>query len=76
MRWVPARSWKIIPEEMIGEIPSSINVPRLLAIIIRNQYSGSDDYIPVVSISSRCVSPEELLVIHLRTQFRIAAFDS
>ena len=26
----------------MGVIPSSINVPRLLAIIIRNQYKGSD----------------------------------
>lgn len=49
MRWVPARSWKTMPEVMMGVIPSSINVPLLLAIIIRSQYSGSevsDDTIP------------------------------
>jgi hypothetical protein len=32
-----------MPEEMIGVIPSSISVPRLLANIIRSQYSGSDE---------------------------------
>ena len=34
---------------MIGVIPSSINVPRLLANIIRSQYKGSelsDDTMP------------------------------
>ena len=31
-----------MPEEIIGVIPSSIRVPRLLASIIRNQYRGSD----------------------------------
>ena len=35
-------SWKTMPEEMIGDIPSSIRVPRLLANIIRSQYSGSE----------------------------------
>ena len=32
-----------MPEEMIGVIPSSINVPLLLANIIRSQYRGSDE---------------------------------
>lgn len=31
-----------MPDETIGVIPSSIRVPRLLAIIIRSQYSGSE----------------------------------
>ena len=31
-----------MPDVMIGVIPSSINVPLLLANIIRSQYSGSD----------------------------------
>jgi hypothetical protein len=31
-----------MPEEMIGVVPSSINVPRLLASIIRSQYIGSE----------------------------------
>ena len=31
-----------MPEDMIGVIPSSIRVPRLLASIIRNQYNGSE----------------------------------
>lgn len=38
-----------MPDEIIGDIPNSINVPRLLAIIIRSQYRGSevsDDTIP------------------------------
>lgn len=42
-------SWKTMPEEIIGDIPSSIRVPRLLANIIRNQYRGSevsDDTMP------------------------------
>lgn len=32
-----------MPEEMIGVIPSSINVPLLLANIMRSQYRGSDE---------------------------------
>ena len=42
-----------MPDEMMGVIPSSISVPRLLAIIMRNQYSGSDvseDTIPYSGI--------------------------
>ena len=42
-------TWKIMPEEMMGVIPNSIRVPRLLASIIRSQYRGSevsDDTIP------------------------------
>ena len=35
-------TWNTMPEEMIGVIPNSIRVPRLLASIIRNQYRGSD----------------------------------
>lgn len=31
------RTWKTMPEEIIGVIPSSISVPRLLANIIRSQ---------------------------------------
>jgi hypothetical protein len=31
-----------MPEEMIGVIPNSIRVPRLLASIIRSQYRGSE----------------------------------
>lgn len=31
-----------MPEEIIGVIPSSIRVPRLLASIIRSQYRGSE----------------------------------
>ena len=31
-----------MPEEMMGVIPSSIRVPRLLAITIRSQYRGSE----------------------------------
>lgn len=31
-----------MPDEIIGVIPSSISVPRLLAIIIRSQYRGSE----------------------------------
>jgi hypothetical protein len=31
-----------MPEEMIGVVPNSISVPRLLANIIRSQYRGSD----------------------------------
>jgi hypothetical protein len=30
-------TWKTMPEEMIGVVPNSINVPRLLANIIRSQ---------------------------------------
>lgn len=36
------RTWNTIPEEIMGVIPSSINVPLLLANIIRSQYIGSD----------------------------------
>ena len=35
-------TWKTMPEEMMGVIPSSIRVPRLLASIIRSQYRGSE----------------------------------
>ena len=35
-------SWKTMPEEIIGVVPSSMRVPRLLANIIRNQYRGSE----------------------------------
>ena len=35
-------TWKTMPDEIIGVIPISINVPLLLANIIRNQYIGSD----------------------------------
>lgn len=31
-----------MPEDIIGVIPSSIRVPRLLASIILNQYRGSE----------------------------------
>lgn len=31
-----------MPEEMIGVIPNSMRVPRLLASIIRSQYRGSE----------------------------------
>ena len=31
-----------MPEEMIGVVPNSINVPLLLANIIRSQYRGSE----------------------------------
>lgn len=31
-----------MPEEMMGVIPNSIKVPRLLANIIRSQYRGSE----------------------------------
>lgn len=31
-----------MPEDMIGVIPSSINVPRFEANIIRSQYKGSE----------------------------------
>ena len=31
-----------MPEEIIGLIPSSINVPLLLANIMRSQYIGSE----------------------------------
>jgi len=31
-----------MPEEMMGVIPNSISVPRLLASIIRSQYRGSE----------------------------------
>lgn len=41
----------------MGVIPSSISVPRLLAIIIRSQYSGSE-------VSASCQSCLRLL--HLR----------
>lgn len=36
------RTWKTMPEEMMGVIPSSMRVPRLLASIIRSQYRGSE----------------------------------
>ena len=42
MRCVPASSWKTMPEEMMGVMPSSINVPRFEAIIMRSQYRGSE----------------------------------
>ena len=31
-----------MPEEIIGVVPSSINVPLLLANIMRSQYMGSE----------------------------------
>jgi hypothetical protein len=34
---VARHTWKTIPEEMIGVVPSSISVPLLLANIIRSQ---------------------------------------
>lgn len=46
-------TWKTMPEEMMGVIPNSIRVPRLLANIIRSQYSGSevsDETIPYKGI--------------------------
>jgi hypothetical protein len=39
----PAMSWKTMPEVMIGVIPSSISVPLFDAIIVRSQYSGSEE---------------------------------
>ena len=39
---IPARSWKTIPEEMMGVVPSSINVPLFEASIMRSQYNGSE----------------------------------
>lgn len=35
-------TWKTMPDDMMGVVPSSINVPRLLASIIRSQYIGSE----------------------------------
>ena len=35
-------SWKTMPEEIIGVMPSSISVPLLLANIMRSQYRGSE----------------------------------
>jgi hypothetical protein len=35
-------TWNTMPEEMIGVVPNSINVPLLLANIIRSQYIGSE----------------------------------
>lgn len=35
-------TWNTMPEEMMGVIPNSIKVPRLLANIIRSQYKGSE----------------------------------
>jgi hypothetical protein len=40
---ISEHTWKTMPEEMIGVIPSSIRVPLLLANIIRSQYRGSDE---------------------------------
>ena len=31
-----------MPEEIMGDMPNSINVPLLLASIIRSQYIGSE----------------------------------
>jgi hypothetical protein len=39
---VGLRTWNTMPEEIMGVIPNSISVPRLLASIIRSQYSGSE----------------------------------
>jgi hypothetical protein len=42
-----------MPDEIMGVIPSSISVPRLLAIIMRSQYRGSEvseDTIPYSGI--------------------------
>ena len=36
------RTWKTMPEEMMGVVPSSIKVPLLLANIMRSQYIGSE----------------------------------
>ena len=36
---------------MIGVIPSSIKVPRLLANIIRSQYSGSEESLDTIPYS-------------------------
>lgn len=54
-----------MPDEIIGAIPNSINVPLLLAIIIRSQYKGSDvseDTIPysgiwLITRKTRSVKP-------------------
>lgn len=35
-------TWNTMPEEIMGVIPNSIRVPRLLASIIRSQYKGSE----------------------------------
>ncbi len=35
-------TWKTMPDEMMGVVPSSIRVPLLLANIIRSQYIGSE----------------------------------
>jgi hypothetical protein len=40
--WICTHTWKTMPEEMMGVIPNSIRVPRLLASIIRSQYRGSE----------------------------------
>jgi hypothetical protein len=39
---ISQHTWKTIPDEMMGVVPSSIRVPLLLAIIILSQYSGSE----------------------------------
>jgi hypothetical protein len=68
-------TWKTIPDEMIGVVPSSIRVPLLLAIIILSQYSGSEvseETIPNSGIwlmtkkmSRVNYSPRQNLLLHL-----------
>ena len=43
---LPLSSWMIRLEVMIGEMPSSMHVPRLLAVMTRAQYSGSAPLAP------------------------------
>jgi len=36
------RTWKTMPDDMMGVVPNSIKVPLLLANIILSQYKGSE----------------------------------
>jgi len=72
MRWVPTSSWKTMPEEMMGVIPSSISVPRLLAIIMRSQYNGSEVSTRSLDHASSCFAPLQHTGRHNAVQRHLA----
>lgn len=50
----PDKSCITRPEVTIGDIPSSISVPLLLAITTRDQYHGSDSFPDLIPYKGTC----------------------
>ena len=50
----------IIPEVMMGVIPSSMRVPRLEARMTRIQYNGSDESEDMIPYSGTCEQTKKM----------------